>query len=94
MASRQYSYQYETSPRKIKPDYSKPRKNAPQYNKPKKKTIAKTAKVKQEAKDNKKKEDMKAKNRLIFNTKLAVIAKCVILFAILFFMIFIIHLGI
>lgn len=88
MASRQYSYQYETSPRKIKPDYSKPRKNAPQYNKPKKKTIAKTAKVKQEAKDNKKKEDMKAKNRLIFNTKLAVIAKCVILFAILFFMIF------
>ena len=30
---RQYSYQYETSPRKIKPDYNKTRKNAPQYNK-------------------------------------------------------------
>jgi len=89
MASRQYSYQYETSPRKIKPDYSKPRKNAPQYNKPKQKIIAKKVKVNQEVKDNnKKKEDMKAKNRLIFNTKLAVIAKCVILFAILFFIIF------
>ena len=33
MPNRQYSYQYETSPRKIKPDYNKPKKNAPQYNK-------------------------------------------------------------
>ena len=48
MPGRQYSYQYETSPRKIKPDYSKPKRNAPQYNKPKTKAKPKAKpKVKQ-----------------------------------------------
>ena len=35
MSSRQYAYQYETSPRKIKPDYSSPKKKNNQYNKTK-----------------------------------------------------------
>ena len=51
MPSRQYAYQYETSPRKIKPDYSKPKKNANQYNKPK--TKKKTIKPKKQDEINK-----------------------------------------
>lgn len=87
MTNRQYSYQYETSPRKIKPDYNKPKRNIQQNNKPK--PISKNSKRKTVANDNRKnKEEIKAKNSLIFKTKLAVIAKCVIFFVILFFMIF------
>lgn len=90
MPGRQYSYQYETSPRKIKPDYSKPKRNAPQYNKPK--TKAKP-KVKQPEKvvvknTTKKQEDLKAKNALIAKTKVSVFFKCALLFLIVFFMIF------
>ena len=98
MPSRQYSYQYETSPRKLKPDYSKPRKNAPQYNKPKSKIKPKTKtkvktkvqKTKQELKNetSKKQEEIKAKNILMAKTKFAVGFKSVLLFLIIFFMIF------
>lgn len=89
MANRQYSYQYETSPRKIKPDYNKPKRNTVQYNKPKKKQVVKTTKVKQEIiSKNKKQDELKVKNSLILKTKLMVVAKCVILFVILFFIIF------
>lgn len=89
MASRQYSYQYETSPRKIKTDYNKPRKNAPQYNKSKPKTVTKTSKKKNDIeKVKKKQEDLKAKNALIAKTKVAIFFKCAILFVIMFFMIF------
>ena len=92
MPGRQYSYQYETSPRKIKPDYSKPKRNTSQYNKAKVKTKAKP-KVKQPEKKVikntvKKQEDVKAKNRLIAKTKVAVFFKCALLFLIVFFMIF------
>ena len=45
MSSRQYAYQYETSPRKIKPEYNKPKRNKQQYNKSKQ--ISKTIKRKQ-----------------------------------------------
>lgn len=94
MPGRQYSYQYETSPRKIKPDYSKPKRNAPQYNKPKTKAKPKVKpKVKQPEKNivkntNKKQEDIKAKNILIAKTKVSVFFKCALLFLIVFFMIF------
>ena len=93
MAGRQYSYQYETSPRKIKPEYNKPRKNAPQYNKPKtkaqpKKVTKKVTKKKEIDKEKKKQEEQKAKNALIAKTKFSVFIKCTILFAIMFFMIY------
>lgn len=90
MPGRQYAYQYETSPRKIKPDYSKPKRNAPQYNKPKTKQ---KSKVKQSEKSvvkntSKKQKDLKAKNVLIDKTKVSVFFKCALLFLIVFFMIF------
>lgn len=96
MPGRQYSYQYETSPRKLKPDYSKPRKNAPQYNKPKSKIKPKTKakikvqKPKQETKNEtiKKYEEIKAKNIMMAKTKFAVGFKSVLLFLVIFFMIF------
>ena len=93
MAGRQYSYQYETSPRKIKPEYNKPRKNAPQYNKPKtkaqpKKVTKKVTKKKEIDKEKKKQEEQKAKNVLIAKTKFSVFIKCAILFAVMFFMIY------
>ena len=96
MQGRQYSYQYETSPRKIKPDYSKPRKNVSQYNKAKNKTKVKIKqkankpKVKQEVKNDilKKQEEQRAKNKLIAKTKISVFFKSALLFCIVFFMIF------
>ena len=93
MAGRQYSYQYETSPRKIKPEYNKPRKNAPQYNKPKtkaqpKKVTKKVTKKKEIDKEKKKQEEQKAKNVLIAKTKFSVFIKFAILFAVMFFMIY------
>lgn len=95
MPGRQYSYQYETSPRKIKPDYSKPRKNAPQYNKPKTNTKVKT-KTKKVQNPNKtvvksttkKQDEEKAKKALVTKTNIAVFFKSALLFLIIFGMIF------
>lgn len=89
MPGRQYAYQYETSPRKIKPDYNKPRKNATQYNKPKqKKQQIKTKKKNDVNQIKKQQEEQKTKNALIARTKIFVFFKCMILFAIMFFMLF------
>ena len=92
MAGRQYSYQYETSPRKIKPDYSKPKRNTSQSNKTKVKTNAKPKVNKPEKKviknRVKKQEDVQAKKALIAKTKVTVFFKCALLFLIVFFMIF------
>lgn len=92
MAGRQYSYQYETSPRKIKPDYSKPKRNTSQSNKTKVKTNAKPKVNKPEKKviknRVKKQEDVQAKKVLIAKTKVTVFFKCALLFLIVFFMIF------
>lgn len=88
MASRQYSYQYETSPRKIKPDYNKPRKNNTPYNKPKRTNSNANKKQKSKNISNKKQEEIKAKNKLNVKTKFSIFIKCVIFFVILFFIIF------
>ena len=94
MAGRQYSYQYETSPRKIKPDYSKPKRNTSQSNKTKVKTKTnakpKVNKPEKKVIKNrvKKQEDVQAKKVLIAKTKVTVFFKCALLFLIVFFMIF------
>ncbi len=86
MPGRQYSYQYETSPRKIKPDYSKPKRNAPQYNKSKPKAKPKVKQPEKKVIKNtvKKQEDVKAKNLLIAKTRVAVFFKSALLFLIVF----------
>ena len=91
MPARQYAYQYETSPRKLKPEYNKPRKNVNQYNKAKPKPKAKISKAKKQEEINKakkKQEEQKNKNVLIAKTKTAIFFKTAILFVIVFFMLF------
>ncbi len=91
MPSRQYSYQYETSPRKIRPDYSKPKRNNQKQNFKKDTNVKKQKNynnIKQENKvKNKKKEENKANNRLISKTKLSLFVKCVLFFGITFLII-------
>lgn len=88
MASRQYAYQYETSPRKIKPEY-----NAPKRKKVNKKSTSKTNSKrntkKKSAKSNARvQKQIKANKKLQAKTRASVIMKCIIMFAILFFIIF------
>ena len=93
MPLRQYSYQYETSPRKVRPEYDKPKKNS-SYNKGKTKSKPKAKKVTTKKKENivennkKKQEELKAKNALITRAKVSIFFKCMILFAIMFFMVY------
>ncbi len=92
MPNRNYSYQYETSPRKIKPEYNDYKKtskkqvnkktnNKPpkQYNKPNKK---------EQNLHNKNQEETKSKKKVTAKTKFAVFIKCVIFFGVMFFIIF------
>ena len=93
MPLRQYSYQYETSPRKVRPEYDKPKKTS-SYNKNKTKSKPKAKKVTTKKKENivenskKKQEDLKSKNALITRAKVSLFLKCMILFAIMFFMVY------
>ena len=82
MAGRNYSYQYETSPKKIKPEYNVKSKN-PQY---KKKTIAK--KNKKSTISKKKQEEIKKQKKALAKAKLGIFWKSVLLFVILFLVLF------
>ena len=84
MAPRGYEYQYDTNPRKLKPEYTK-----------KKKTTSKTTKkqLPKKTQENKKsqktkKQEQKAKKRRIAMTKLSVFFKCTVLFTIAFLVLF------
>ena len=82
MAGRNYSYQYETSPKKIKPEYDNRSKKNPY----KKKTTSK--KSKKNNIDKKKQEEIKKKNKKISKAKFGVLIKSVLLFLILFLVLF------
>lgn len=82
MAGRNYGYQYETSPRKLKPEYEKrPVKKKKQIKKQVKKPV-KTQIKKQDQKENKKQVKTSVKPRVYL------FIKCLIMFAILFLIIF------
>ncbi len=81
MNSRNYGYQYDTNPRKIKPE----------YNSPKRKTDAKKSKkttAKKPVKNTKDSAAAKAKAKLERRTKISIGSKVVLLFAIVFFLVF------
>ena len=90
MPNRQYSYQYETSPRKISPEYEKQRKKTKgQTTKKQNNKNIDKGKNKNKPKSNvepKKQENKKPK--VSIKTKFAVFLKCVLLFVIMFFIIF------
>ena len=83
MANRQYAYQYDTSPRKIKPEYNQPKRKQSSKNTTKKSNKKKSAKsnvrVQKQIKQNKK---IQAKARA------SVVVKSIFMIAILFFIIF------
>lgn len=83
MTGRNYGYQYETSPRKIKPEYNKPQRNRVQN---KKKSTRKD--ITEKNINKKKQEEQKMQKKLISKTKFSLFLKCVLLFAILFLILF------
>ena len=90
MPSRQYAYQYDTSPRKIRPDYNTPKKKKNQY---KKSTMNKIKKSKNKELDKavakaKLKNNVKEQKRQIMIAKISIFMKCLVMFAILFLIIF------
>lgn len=86
MAGRNYAYQYETSPRKLKPEYSRP----PKKTQKKKSTARKTVTKKVEKPVIKKKEQTKAKIKTESEgkIKLKIAGKALLLFAIIFIILF------
>ena len=81
MAGRNYAYQYETSPRKLKPEYTRPVRNVQK----KKSTARKTTVKKVEKTVVKKKEVAKTKAQSDGKVKYVVFGKALLLFAIIFF---------
>lgn len=91
MAGRGYEYQYDTNPRKIKPEYAK-NKKAPAKRKTSqttgKKVSKKTEAGTKKKSATKKKEELKAQKILVAKTKFSIFIKCALLFAIVFFILF------
>lgn len=87
MAPRSYEYQYDTNPRKIKPEYSS-RKKAPAKKKTSTKTTSKASTKTKRKTTSKKKEEQRAQKILIAKTKFSIFIKCVLIFAIVFFILF------
>ena len=83
MAGRNYGYQYETSPRKIRPDYDTPRKKRATKNTSKKTITRQEANIKK-----RQQEALKAQKKLYRKAKFSIFFKAVLLFAILFFVLF------
>ena len=84
MPLRQYSYQYETSPRKLKPEYTRPVRKVQK----KKSTARKTTVKKVEKTVVKKKEVAKTKAQSDGKVKYVVFGKALLLFAIIFLLLF------
>ena len=89
MPSRQYAYQYDTNPRKIKPNYEIPKTKKIQNKK--KSTVKKQKKNKELDKaiaKAKLKNNVKEQKRIQTKAKISVYIKCLVIFAILFLIIF------
>lgn len=85
MQNRNYAYQYETSPRKIKPDYNgyKKKQSKDKNNINKKSTNKKSNRVNARVQ-----RQIKANKKLQAKARMSVFIKCIIIFAILFLIIF------
>ena len=81
MPGRNYYYQYDTNPRKLKPEYERERKRVQKKHPAKKKVSTTKSKV---TVNNKKEQQVK----LEIKSKIFLVIKCFIMFAILFLIIF------
>ncbi len=86
MNGRNYGYQYDTNPRKIKPEYDKPRRNRVTTKSTTKKQVNK--KEKEKNKNNTKQKEQKEQKKLQSKAKFSIFIKCMLILAILFFIIF------
>lgn len=86
MPHRQYAYQYETSPRKIRPEYNESQKNKKTV---KKKSVSKNNSKKKNAKTKARvQKQIKENKKLQSKARVSVIIKSIIMFGILFLIIF------
>lgn len=95
MTVKGYEYQYDTNPRKLKPEYPRikkepvKRKTSQTSRKTTSKKTGTTANTKKKTTAKKsKKEEIKAQKVLATKTKVAIFVKCALLFAIIFLMLF------
>ena len=87
---RNYSYQYETSPRKIRPEYTRQTKNKPKYNTTKK-VQSKTQNIKKkelQKSSNQNKNIKQEKGKNTVKIKVSIFMKAVLICAIFFLIIF------
>ena len=87
MPNRNYSYQYETSPRKIRPDYNEYKKK-PKQSKNKNNTNRKNISKKNVKVNARVQRQIKSNKKLQAKARMSVFIKCIIIFAILFLIIF------
>lgn len=76
MGSRNYAYQYETSPRKLKPEYDIPKKKS--QNRPKKNTINKAVKPKSKIAKSKQKAREARIARINFGITILIVLLCIL----------------
>ena len=94
MTVKGYEYQYDTNPRKLKPEYSSKTRKETTKRKSTQTTRKQTAKKKVSNAKGKtttkksKKDEIKAQKILIAKTKFSIFVKCAVLFAIIFLMLF------
>lgn len=95
MAAKGYEYQYDTNPRKLKPEYPRPRKEPVKRktSQTSRKQISRktgtTSNTKRKTTAKKsKKDEIKAQKILATKTKFSIFIKCALLFAIIFLMLF------
>ncbi len=91
--ARGYEYQYDTNPKKLKPEYTPKRreidkKNAKSSTRKQIQKRAQTTVKKKVVTKKSKKEEIKAQKILLAKTKFSIFVKCVLLFAIIFFILF------
>lgn len=79
MAGRNYAYQYDTNPRKLKPEYNKPKKKKRKS----KKVIKEEALIKKREQEN-----LKRQKKLCNKARFSIFLKTVLLFGILFLVLF------
>lgn len=88
MVVKGYEYQYDTNPKKLKPEYTKKEPTKKKTTQTKKQTTNKKEPVKKKSTKKSKKEEQKAKKLLTLKTKFSIFIKCALLFAIIFFILF------
>lgn len=88
MSNKQYAYQYDTSPRKIKPEYNEYKKKSTKKKNVSKNNTKNTVKKKSAKTNARVHKQIKENKKLQSKARDSVVIKCIFMFAILFLIIF------